>query len=46
MTKQSVNTEGLPRYARNDVITIDVSSLEKGIYFVRVGGAVGKFVKE
>ena len=31
---------------RNDIITIDISALSKGVYFVKTGDQAQKFVKE
>ena len=42
-TKQEQIATASPRY---DVITIDVSNLKSGIYFVKLGSEVAKFVKE
>ena len=44
--KQSVQTDSHEQSSRYDVLTINIADLEKGVYFVRVGSAVGKFVKE
>ena len=41
----SSNNEIATATPRNDVITIDVSQLPKGIYFIKIGNITKKFVK-
>jgi hypothetical protein len=50
---QSVSTDSHPdksgqaeQSSRYNTIKIDISNLEKGVYFVKIGSAVGRFVKE
>ena len=45
-TKQYTQTDSHEQSSRYNTIKIDISNLEKGVYFVKIGSAVGRFVKE
>ena len=44
-TKQSL-TDSHEQSSRYDVLSIDISHLQNGTYFVRIGGETQRFVKE
>ena len=44
--KQSVQADSREQSFRYDVLNIDVSQLPKGIYFIKTGPQVAKFIKE
>ena len=43
---QSLSIDSHEQSSRYDVLTIDVSTLPKGVYFIKVGNVTRKFVKE
>jgi len=45
-TWQSVQTDSREQSSHYDVLSLDVSSLPKGTYFVKIGNQTQKFVKE